>query len=285
MTTARALFVGGYRIGHLCVALQFDHLLLGVDKTYIVTNVEKKHYAQVFNRYGIDLNQFEIIDDQELINCYPEILNWDPRPNDFRGTWMRQQALKLASCDFFSEDRLLIQDPDTFAVVPYQPFDDEIPNFFIQPGKTESLEYYKTFENCAGIARQTEDCLVSEYMPVYKKDWLSLKKTLETRNNTNFLDAILNAIPVSVFDGLLWPSEYEILANWAMTQRHYTTTVQKRCEISHINQIPDKLNIQDYNCYVDACANLADSIQFDFGTSTIPDFEKIVQDIATAISK
>jgi len=53
------------------------HLLEGIDRTYIVTNIAEKHYQASLQKYGLDPNRFQYVNDQELIDAYPEILNWD----------------------------------------------------------------------------------------------------------------------------------------------------------------------------------------------------------------
>lgn len=275
------MFVGGYRVGHALMAFQFDHFLEGIDFTYIVTNVDKKHYQDTLSRYGLNPNKFQYVNDQELIDNYPEILNWD-QPGDYRGTWLKQQALKIASLDYFNYETILIQDPDTFAIRPYRCFDGLIPNFFVLPNITHSNGYYWAIEKGLGIKRQTKDCFISEFMPFLKEDWFNMRDLLETKHNKHFLDAIIDNCQKESGTNLIWFSEYEYLANYVMTQRPIKTTVQKRFEIRKLDDIK-KLNSQEYNCYVDACPRLDDSIIYDFDTQTVVNFDQIYRDIISRI--
>lgn len=279
--TARAVFVGGYRMGHAIMAFQFDHFLEGIDKTYIISNIAEKHYNATLPKYVQDLSKFVYVNDQELIDAYPQILNWD-QPGDYRGTWLRQQALKIACLDYFNESSFLIQDPDTFAIQPYRCFNDTKPNFFILPDTTHSPGYYSVIEQSLGIPRQTTDCFITEFLPFLKQDWVVMKQQIENKHHKHFLDAIIDSCHREQDTNLIWFSEYELLGNFAMTQRSIDTTVQQRCEIRNINDL-SKLNSKDYNCYVDACPNLNDSILFEFHTNTVLDFDKIYKNIASRI--
>lgn len=275
------MFVGGYRMGHALMAFQFDHFLEGIDCTYIVTNIAEKHYQASLRKYGLDANRFQYVNDRDLIDAYPEILNWD-QPGDYRGTWLRQQALKIASLDYFDYETILIQDPDTFAIQPYRCFDGQVPNFFVLPNITHSNGYYWAIEKGLGIKRQTKDCFVSEFMPFLKQDWHTMRSLLETRHSKSFLDGIIDNCQRESGTNLIWFSEYEYLANYVMTQRPITTTVQKRFEIRKLADI-ENINSHEYNCYVDACPSLDDSILFEFTTNTVVDFDQIYQSISSRI--
>jgi len=279
--TARAVFVGGYRMGHAIMSFQFDHFLEGIDKTYIISNISEHHYRATLEKYVDDPSRFIYVNDQELIDAYPEILHWD-QPGDYRGTWLRQQALKIACLDYFNEESFLIQDPDTFAIRPYKCFDGKTPNFFVLPNTTHSPGYYSVIEDSLGIKRQTTDCFITEFLPFLKEDWVAMRQQIEQKHNKHFLDAIIDSCQREAETNLIWFSEYELLGNYALTRRNIDTTVQHRCEIRNIGDL-SKLNSVDYNCYVDACPNLDDSILFEFVSNTVINFDKIYNDIASRI--
>ena len=279
--TARAVFVGGYRMGHAIMSFQFDHFLEGIDKTYIISNISEHHYRATLEKYVDDPSRFVYVNDQELIDAYPEILHWD-QPGDYRGTWLRQQALKIACLDYFDEESFLIQDPDTFAIRPYKCFDGKTPNFFVLPNTTHSPGYYSVIEDSLGIKRQTTDCFITEFLPFLKEDWVAMREQIEQKHNKHFLDAIIGSCQREAETNLIWFSEYELLGNYALTRRNIDTTVQHRCEIRNIGDL-SKLNSVDYNCYVDACPNLDDSILFEFVSNTVINFDKIYNDISSRI--
>jgi hypothetical protein len=284
MKVDRGIYIGGYRMAHCVLGLHFDSYIENLGQTYVVTNISEHHYRETFPKYDLDWNKFTYVNDQELFDAYPEILHWD-MPGDYRGTWLRQQALKIASLDYFNyDDAFMIQDPDTFCIQPYCPVsDDGVPNYFILPGETHGTAYYEAIVNSLGIERQTKHSFVSEFMPFLREDWQTMRELLETRNNKHFLDAIIDNCPREQDERqLIWFSEYELLANYVMTQREIKMTEQKRFAVRDVKNL-DGLNSVDWNCYVDACPNLDDSILFNFSSNTVKDFEEILLDIKSRI--
>ena len=276
MKIARALFIASYRLSHACLGMQFDHYLKNIDQTYIFTDCEPAFIDGVLQRYGIDTSKFVYVQDREMDALYPTLRNWW-FDGDHRGSWLYQQALKMASLDYIDADVIMIQDPDTFCIEPYHLIVDGKPNYFILPNERHTDGYYQVLENCLGIERQTEHCFVSEFMPMFKEDWLSLKHSAESRNNKNVFDAIIDAVPIEPYDGLRWFSEYEFLANWTMTQRPIEMTVQRRFQYKTLADIG--LLSRDYNCACDAIPKLADSIVLDFNTGIVTDFDKIFDQV------
>jgi hypothetical protein len=269
MKIARAVFIAGYRISHACLSMQFDHYLKNIDETYIITNCEVPWLDKNLKKY-LNTDKFKYIHDNELIAKYPSLNNWWIE-NDYRGSWLFQQALKMAAIDFIDADILIIQDPDTFCIQPYSCFDNNKLKFFILPNETHSPGYYQVLKNALGILRQTPHCFVTEFLPTYKEDWLKLKSTLEKRNNSDCFDAIINNVPLE--NGLKWFSEYEFLGNWTLTQRSVELVEQKRFQYKTLNELDNLTN--EYNCVCDAVPNLDDSILFDWQTETVIDFENI----------
>ena len=271
MKIARAVFIGGYSVSHTCLSMQFDHYLKNIDQTYIFTPCEPSFLDSVLRKYNIDTTEFIYVTDTEMNSRYPTLMNWW-FDDDYRGSWLYQQALKLASLDYIDADVVLIQDPDTFSITPYECINEQgDPKFFILPNETHSRGYYKVIENSLGIPRQTPHCFVTEIMPTYKEDWLSLKHKLETFNQCDAFDAIINNVPLE--NGLRWFSEYEFLGNWTMTQRPVEMLEQKRFQYKTLDELDNLTN--DYNCVCDAISKLDDSILLDWNTGTVVDFDRI----------
>ena len=277
MKIARALFVAGYRIPHAIFSLQFDCFIENIDHTYVFTNCEPPYLKRIFENHNVDTSDFSFIHDSEMDARWPTMRKWI-LPDDFRGTWLYQQALKLASIEYCDADVTLIQDPDTFCIKPYNCLTPEgKPKLFILPNETHSQGYYRALDSL-GIQRQTPHCFVSEFMPVYKEDWLRAKEQLKRLNNCDPFDAIFDAVPYedNVNDPsaprIKWFSEYEFLGNWIMTQREVEMLEQKRFCYTSLDQL--KNLSYDYNCCCDAIPRLDDSIQFDWSTRTVVDFEK-----------
>ena len=98
MTTARVLFLAKYRVPHACMSLQFDHFLEGIDVTVIASPLPKSVLWSIFEKYNIDTTTFEYVSDHEVLPLYPQIENW-LFDDDYRGPWLRQQAIKLSFLD------------------------------------------------------------------------------------------------------------------------------------------------------------------------------------------
>lgn len=278
MKIARALFIAGYRIPHACLTLQFDQYIEGIDQTYIFTNVDTEYLNSVFQKYNINTSNFIFVHDREMDARWPTMRNWIYE-DDYRGTWLYQQALKLASVEYCDADVTLIQDPDTFCIKPYRCLsNNNVPTLFILPNETHSPGYYRVLDSL-GIKRQTPHSFVSEFMPVFKEDWLKAREQLQVLNNCDPFDAILNSIPFEpliddpAHRGVKWFSEYEFIGNWIMTQREVAMSEQKRFQYKTLEEL-DKLSL-DYNCVCDAIPNLNNSIQFDWETKTVIDFDPI----------
>lgn len=270
MKTARALFIGSYRISHSCLSLRFDHYLENIDHTYVFTNTNPTMLDTVLRKYNIDTSNFTYVEDREMDALYPTM-----RPNwffadDYRGSWLYQQALKLASVDYIDADCVLIQDPDTFSITPYNCFENDKLKFFILPNETHSWGYYKVLD-CLGIERQTPHCFVTEFTPMLKEDWLSMKQTLIHRNKCDPFDAIINAVPVE--DGLRWFSEYEFIGNWTMSRREIEMLEQRRFQYKTLDEL-DNLTT-DYNCVCDAIPSLDKSLIFNWQTQEVVDYDRI----------
>ena len=269
MKVARALFIGSYRIPHACLTLKFDHYIENIDQTYIFTNTPETYLDKILSKY-VDTSKFIYVHDDEMDARWPTMRKWF-LDNDPRGSWLYQQALKMASIEYCDADVTLIQDPDTFCIKPYSCLTgDGKPILFILPNERHSKGYYLAL-NSLGIKRQTPHCFVSEFMPVYKEDWLSAKQTVEQISGRDVFDSILDSVP---YEGnMKWFSEYEFLGNWMMTRREIVMTEQKRFQYKTLAELAN-LSL-DFNCACDAIPKLSDSLQFDQTTETVKDFDFI----------
>ena len=101
--TVRILYLAKYRIPHACFSLQWDHMLQSIDRTVVVSPVPKEDIWPVLQKYNIDVSKFDYVSDQEILAKYPEVEHW-VLPEDYRGNWLRQQALKLSSLDYLDYD-------------------------------------------------------------------------------------------------------------------------------------------------------------------------------------
>jgi hypothetical protein len=287
MSVVRIVFLARYRIPHACVTMQFDHYLKGIDQTVIATTVPKEELWPIFERHGIDTKNLYYINDQEIYDRYPEVNHW-VFADDYRGWWLRQQAIKLAYLDYLDYDVALMHDPDTFMVEPYCCWENNQLNMLVLPNTTHD-SYQGVMESVLGISRQTQHCFVTELVAVVKQDWTTLKNTLENRYQQAFLDAIIDHVPGmptvppwGTGNLIKWFSEYEFLGNWAMTQRPINFVEQRRFEYDSLDKI--KNFTPEYNCFADAVPDLSMSLQMDWERGCVVNFDYYVNLIQGVIT-
>jgi hypothetical protein len=277
MTVARIVFLARYRVAHACMAMQFDHFLKGIDRTIIATPVPKEELWPVFESHGIDTSRFDYVNDSVIFHQYPEVNNW-VFEGDYRGWWLRQQAIKLAYLDYLDYDVALMHDPDTFMVEPYCCWNNGQLNMLVLPNTTHG-SYERVLPSVLGMPRQTDHCFVTELVAVVKQDWLALKSTLEHRHQQHFLNAIIDHVPAmptvppwGTGNLIKWFSEYEFLGNWALTQRSVTFQEQRRFEYDSLDKIGNFT--KQHNCFADAIPDLSLSLQMDWNTGKIVEFNR-----------
>ena len=289
MSVARILFLAKYRVPHACFALQWDHNLVGVDYTIVASPVPKEELWPVFHKYGIDTTNFQYINDDVIYQKYPQVNNWVFK-DDYRGWWLRQQAIKLSYLDTIAEDVMLMHDCDTFMIEPYQCYKDNKLNFMALLNTTQG-SYNGVFESITGLPKKTEHCFVTELVPVKNDHWRKLRQHLEQRwPGKHWLDAIIEAVPGMPTvppwgDGniIKWFSEYEFLGNWAVHCDTVEFTEQRRFEYDSLDKLKD-LDPSKFNAVCDAIPDLSLSMQMNWDTFEIPDFDKnlsLVKNLAT----
>ena len=277
MTVSRVLFLARYRVPHACMALQFDHNLVGIDRTIIATPMSRDELEPVWDRYRIDSSRFSYVNDSEIYRRYPEVNNW-VFPDDYRGWWLRQQAIKLAYLDMLNDDVMLMHDADTFMTEPYICFANNQFNMLILPN-TRQESYNGVFEAITGLPHQSPHCFVTELCAVRKLDFACLRYHIEQRfPGKKWLDAIIDAVPGmptvppwGTGNIIKWFSEYELLGNWAVHSGNVNYTEQRRYEYDALHKIADF--DPKFNAYCDAVPDLSQSLQMDWDTLTIKDFD------------
>lgn len=273
MSVTQIIFVAPYRIPDLCVSLKFNQYIKGVTRTIIVSPVDSRKIDWYLLRHGIDIANIEYISDRELINHYPSINSW-VLPGDKRNNWLKQQAIKLAALDYIDYEVALIQDPDTWLIQDYCPWDGSTINLMALENTTES-SYDFVLPNVIGIERQTTHCFVTEFMPVIKQDWINLRTLIETKHSTDFLTAIINSVPKNA-QGVKWFSEYEFLGNWTLTQRNATIQFQVRNGFTSVDQLESIDPLATAICDHSSGNNLA--LKFsDWFTGEIPNYATCMQ--------
>jgi hypothetical protein len=203
-----------------------------------------------------------------MLAKYPAMSAWN-LTGDNRGSWLFQQALKLASLDDIGAEFVFIQDADAFCVTPYQCETNNQLNLFYIPNTSHAPGYYEAFQNITGLPRQTPHCFVCDMMPVRKTDWIELRTLIEQRTGQHFLNAIIENTPWDYVAGVKWFSEYELLGNWVVSQyEHYELIEQHRYEYKNLEHLthrdlPAKVDcISDKNPY-------GGILPFDYASDTV----------------
>jgi len=279
MTSAKILYLARYRVPHAIMSLQFAHYLKGVDRTCIASPVPKEELWPIFEKYNIDTSKFDYAPDSEIYRLYPEVNNW-VFPDDYRGWWLRQQAIKMAFLDYLDYDLMVMHDPDCILVREYEPFKNGKLNYMVLENERHSWGYYETIKNALGIERQTPHCFISEFVPVLKQDITDLRQFLEKRHQCNWLDAIINNCPGQATippwgkgELIRWVSEYEFLGNWTMSRREVTMEPQHRYMYDDMSKIGN-FDPDYHTAICDAVPDLSRSVQFDWDKKEIVDFDR-----------
>jgi hypothetical protein len=281
MTSAKIVYLARYRVPHAVMALQpeFSKHLIGVDRTCIASPVPKEELWPIFEKYGIDTTNFDYAPDSEIYRLYPEVNNW-VFEDDYRGWWLRQQAIKMAFLDYLDYDLMVMNDPDCILIRDYEPLKNGKLNYMVLENQRHSWGYYETIKNALGIERQTPHCFISEYVPVLKQDITDLRLFLEQRHHSKWLDAIVDNCPGEATippwgkgELIRWLSEYEFLGNWTMSRREITTEPQCRYMYDDMTKIggfdPDY-----HTAICDAVPDLNRSVRFDWDKKEIENFDQ-----------
>lgn len=276
MTCARVLFLARYRIPHACMSLQFDHNLLGIDRTVIATPLDPEELKPIFDQYNIDHSNFEYVNDSLVYDRYPQVNNW-VFADDYRGWWLRQQAIKLSFLDILDYDVMLMQDPDTFLIEPYRCWNGERLNYMVLEDTTHG-SYEGMIESIFGFPRQTNHCFITEFVPVLKKNHTEMIQYLTDRHHCHWLDALIENTtkmptipPWGKGEIIRWFSEYEVVGNWAVHQAPVDYTFQRRYEYDRLEKLADLT--PEYNAVADAVPDLSLSLRWDDELKQVTDFD------------
>jgi hypothetical protein len=233
----------------------------------------------IFEKYNIDTTDFDYAPDSEIYRLYPEVNNW-VLPGDYRGWWLRQQAIKLSSLDYLDYDLMVMHDPDCLLIRDYWPMKDGMLNYMVLENQRHSWGYYETIRNAFGFERKTSHCFISEYVPVLKQDITAMRHYLEQRHDRNWLDAIIDNCPGEPTvppwgNGELvrWLSEYELVGNWTMSQRQITMEPQRRYMYDDMSKIGG-FDPDFHTAVCDAVPDLSRSVTFDWDRKIVVDFDK-----------
>ena len=276
MTVARVLFLARYRVPHACLSMQFDHYLEGIDHTVISTPMSPDELEPIFAKYNIDTTNFEYVQDRDIFSQYPEINNW-VFADDYRGWWLRQQAIKLSVLDYLNYDVMMMQDPDTFMIEPYRCFDQGRLKYCVLENTTHG-SYDGMIDSIFGFPRQTEHCFITEFVPCMKQDITAMKLFLEQRHSQHWLDALIENTtkmptipPWGKGEIIRWFSEYEVIGNWTMSQRPVDFMFQKRFEYDRMEKLVNLT--REFNSVADAVPDLSLSLQFNWEQGEVVDFD------------
>jgi len=279
MTSAKILYLARYRVPHAIMSLQFAHHLKGVDRTCVASPVPKEELWPIFEKYNIDTSNFDYAPDSEIYRLYPQVNNW-VLPGDYRGWWLRQQAIKLAFLDYLDYDLMVMHDPDCILIRDYWPIKNGTLNYMVLENERHSWGYYQTIKNAFGFDRLTPHCFISEFVPVLKQDITAMRNFLQQQHQRHWLDALIDNCPGEPTvppwgngEMIRWLSEYELVGNWTMSRRQITTEPQRRYMYDDMHKIGGF--DPDYHTAVcDAVPDLSRSVQFDWDRKEIVNYQQ-----------
>lgn len=252
--TCRLMFVGANRIVDSIITLQFDKFLQPKPERttiYLGSIIDPAHcwrctidILALYRQHGIDTSTFSIVHDIDLLNQYGQF--------GLYGTfnfWIRQQLIKFMAVDSCDSEQILIQDSDILLTKPYCYFNNGEPVPFVVPDTSHSPGYYEFVKKFTGQPRQTSGCFVTDFMPLRRTDWVSLKKHVEQTYSQDWLLAMINMFKQEPNDIMF--SEYEVLGNWLMlTNPNLKTVIQRNYLLKDckVQMIRDKnFNDSEYN--------------------------------------
>jgi Family of unknown function (DUF6492) len=213
----RLMFVGLNRVADAILTLKFDKFLDPLPtKTTIYYHPGVVDIKETFDQY-IDTSRFEFVSDAEIINKHPMIESLDP--------WHKQQLIKLIAVDSCTDDIMIIADADMFNIVPYRYWDNG-PVLYYRPAHSNDTDlvgwnYY--FENLTGMTAKKDMVFISEFLPLRRTDWTSLREHIEKHTGKNWVQALVDMLKGISF------SEYTLLANWMLSINSNTKlTVQNK---------------------------------------------------------
>jgi hypothetical protein len=249
----RLMFVGKGREAESILSLKFDCFLdPAPDHTFVYYGDDVSGYTinresnidllSKYKEFGIDTSKITVVPDKQLLaNIDVDIYKF--------GGWIAQQFIKFLALDSCTDNHILLQDCDVFAIKTYKYFENDLPVPLVLPKESHSPEYYTYITKLLGIDRQTEDCYVTDFMPVNKNDWISLKAQIEKMHNKQWFGAIYDMFVAdypSAPNNKIWFSEYEILGNWAKFKHpNLQSVIQSRLGLIDMN---DSLTIKEQNC-------------------------------------
>ena len=244
----RLMFVNSRRVADSIATLSFDNFVItDTDQTYIFYGPEILDYDLIalYQSHGINTSNFNVVVDQDLLNQF-KLMTLDVDIYKFGGH-ISQQALKLIALDLADAHQVLIQDCDTFAIKPYQCFDNLKPVPFVVNNPILNSEFYDYYMLLTGTPRSNPLSFVTEFMPVDKQHWNSLKQHIENQFSQHWLIAMYKLLD-QTFTTAAPFSEYEILGNW---QSHCDPTITPVAQVSYkINSFPKQKRRpwEEYNC-------------------------------------
>ena len=213
----RIMCIGPGRIYEAMVTLSFDNnLVIAPTLTYFISPYSPAQISLALDKFNLTID-YQVISDTYFSTQY-DLTLWS------HDHWYLQQALKLCAIDSIDSQYFLIHDADLVLLQPYTPISNDVLNF-----KAENLWnshqhlYGQMIEQLLGLKRTIPCSLVNEIMPYAKQDWDALKRLIEERYHTNFLNAIANLQPL---DSTKWFSEYELLGIYKTNHSGWTHSIE-----------------------------------------------------------
>ena len=201
----RITLIGPGRINDAAVTLKLDNVDPKPDRTIVITPYPRHMIDMILGeRWGLDLDQYEFIDDSYFDEFYKGLGLYK------ENKWYYQQMLKLCSIDHFDSEYFLLQDSDQVQLKPYHMFTD---NGNLNMKCEELFNPYQEIyaegvEILTDLKRTIPYSLCNEMMPVEYEDWCHLKMLIEKKTGYPWLEAVAKIRPM---EPVKWFSEFELL--------------------------------------------------------------------------
>lgn len=223
----RLFFVGHYKIIESVVTLHFDRFLPGIDHTHVFYGGPAHHLSSLqnlYDRFGIDTTTMSFHHDSAVPGHGHAIMRFGP--------WIYQQLLKFLTLDMIDSEHMMIQDSDTLMLETYEAFClGQCRPLVVRNCSFPHDDYYRYVKDFLGIERQSEHCFVTEFVPVMRSHWHSLKHQVERLHGKPWLSGLSDLLEQDQPNNKMYLAEPEILGNWSVyngcatfAQRRYSIT-------------------------------------------------------------
>ena len=136
--------------------------------------------------------------------------------------------------------------------------------------------YYKAAENLTGLPRPYPHSFVCDMMPVFKRDWTTLRDRITATFSAHWLNSVIDQTPWDYSAGVKWFSEYELLATWSIYQNpEIVLTPQQRFEFKNLEALTHRDFPAEFTVVSDKNP-MGQILPFDYATDTVYNLDAVL---------